>query len=94
MDRELVRSRLLHILSHKEFASLQIDVSRITDETSLLNDVGLDSLQLLELVVAIENAFCFKVNTRRLDVDIFDSFGALVTFVAEHEAACAGAAHA
>ncbi len=94
MKLELVRTGLLNILSSTEFGSLQIDVSQINDDTSLVNDIGLDSLQLLELVVAIENTFSIKINTKRLDIDIFDRFGALVEFVSENGATYAGKASA
>jgi acyl carrier protein len=81
VNREQVRTHLLEILTSKKFGSLQVDVSELTEETSLLNDITLDSLQLLEFIVAIENAFQFKVNTRRLSVDIFDRFGSVIDFV-------------
>jgi acyl carrier protein len=81
VNREQVRTRLLEILTSKKFGSLQVDVSELTEETSLLNDITLDSLQLLEFIVAIENAFQFKVNTRRLSADVFDRFGSVIDFV-------------
>lgn len=81
MDREEITRRLTGILTSKEFGSLQLDVSSLTEETSLLNDVALDSLQLLELVVAIEKSFGFRANTKRLNIDIFDRFGRVVDFV-------------
>lgn len=81
MDREEIIRRLTAILTSKEFGSLQLDVSSLTEETSLLNDVALDSLQLLELVVAIEKAFGFTANTKRLNIDMFDRFGRIVDFV-------------
>ena len=61
-----------------------MDVSELTEETSLLNDVTLDSLQLLEFIVAMENRFQFKINTNKLNVEIFDRFGSVIDFVLEH----------
>ena len=81
MDREEIVRRLTGILTSKEFGSLQLDVSSLTEETSLLNEAALDSLQLLELVVAIEKSFGFKANTKRLNIDMFDRFGRIVDFV-------------
>lgn len=83
MQLEQIRENLLDILASEDFGSLQIDVSAIDNETSLLNDIALDSIQLLELVVAIENRFGFSINTRRLSIDIFDRFSDLVDFVDE-----------
>lgn len=81
MTREQITRRLIGILTSKEFGSLQLDVSSLTEETSLLNDVTLDSLQLLEFVVAIEKSFGFTANTKRLNIDMFDRFGRIVDFV-------------
>jgi acyl carrier protein len=99
MEREDITRRLIEILTSKEFGSLQVDVSALNEDTSLINDIALDSLQLLELVVAVEHAFKFKANTKRLSLDIFDRFGLLVDFVEANvntaaPAAVSGALHA
>jgi acyl carrier protein len=83
MNRDHIRSTLLEILSSNQFGSLQIDVSQITDSTSLLNDVPLDSLQLLEFIVAIENTFGFSANMKRMNIDMFDRFERVLDFVEE-----------
>jgi acyl carrier protein len=83
MNRDEIRSRLLEILSSGQFASLQVDVSRLTDASSLLNDIPLDSLQLLEFIVAMEKTFGFAANTKRLNIDIFDRFARVIDFVEE-----------
>ena len=84
MNRDTVRARLISILTSKDFGSLQVDVSDLSDETSLINEIALDSLQLLEFIVAIENSFSFKIKTNRLNVDIFDRFGDVIDFVQEN----------
>lgn len=81
MTRQQIKLRLMEILTSPEFGSLQIDVSQLRDDTSLINDIALDSLQLLELIVAMEQAFEFRANTKRLNVDIFDRFERVVDFV-------------
>jgi acyl carrier protein len=84
MERQTVRTNLIEILRSPQFNSLQVDVSELTEETSLLNEITLDSLQLLEFIVAIENRFQFKINTKKLNVEIFDRFGAVIDFVLEY----------
>jgi acyl carrier protein len=84
MNRDQIRSTLLDILSSSQFGSLQVDISQITDGTSLLNDIPLDSLQLLELIVAMEKTFGFAANTKRLNIDMFDRFERVIDFVEEH----------
>jgi acyl carrier protein len=82
MNRQHIAERLLDILTADAFTSLAIDRSSVTDETSLLNDLGLDSLQLLDFVVAIEHAFNFRISSQALDLEMFDRFGRVVDFVA------------
>jgi acyl carrier protein len=81
MEREQIRERLIEILESPQFASLQVDGAKLTDETSLLNDVIVDSLQLLEFIVAIERAFGFKASSARLEIEVFDQFGRVIDFV-------------
>jgi acyl carrier protein len=82
MTPQVITERLLDILTADTFASLAISRSSVTDETSLLNDLGLDSLQLLDFVVAIEHAFEFRISAQALDLEMFDRFGRVVDFVA------------
>lgn len=81
VDRRQIRDRLVGILQSGDFNTLQLDLSNLSEETSLLNDVFLDSIQLLEFIVAIENAFGFAVNVNTLHIDIFDRFGRVIDFV-------------
>ena len=81
LDRDAIREKLKAILTSSEFSSLQIDVSALADDASLLNDIALDSLQLLEFVVAMERTFGFKLDAKRLSVDIFDRFDRVIDLV-------------
>jgi acyl carrier protein len=81
MDRQTIKQRIIDILSSKETMSLQVDVSEIHDETSLINDVALDSMQILELIVCLEEEFQFAIDTENLEIDTFDRFSDLVEFV-------------
>jgi acyl carrier protein len=82
MDREQIRHGLIDILRSGDQMSLQIDVSDITDESSLINDIALDSIQILEFIIAIENRFGFAIDTEEIDLDVFDRFSELVDYVA------------
>jgi len=82
MLQEDIKNQILDVLSSKNLMSLQIDTSRISDDTSLLIDVGLDSIQILELIVGIERKFNFNICADDLDLEIFDNFRKLVNFVA------------
>lgn len=81
MNNQEIKQEILNILASKEFMSLQVDVKEINDSTSLINDLALDSIQILELIVAIENKFNFGINTDEINIDIFDRFSDLIEYV-------------
>ncbi len=81
MTREEVKQKILGILTSDEQMSLQIRVEEITDDTSLLTDARLDSIQILELTVALEQSFGFTMSSEELSLTLFDRFGALVDHV-------------
>src|SRR5690349_10011980 len=74
LDRDAIRDKLKAILTSPDFSSLQVDVSELTD-------VALDSMQLIEFMVAMERTFGFKLDTLRLSVDIFDRFERVIDLV-------------
>ena len=57
MQREDVLSELKEIL---KLIKPSMDLSKVTEESQLVRDVGLDSLTILLLSLAIENKFGFK----------------------------------
>jgi acyl carrier protein len=81
MDRAEIRQRLLDILTSPKFHALAVDVSKVSGETSLLNEIIIDSLQLLDFIVEMEKAFGFKATAKHLNLDIFDRFDHVVDFV-------------
>jgi acyl carrier protein len=81
MDREQIKERLIGILQSSELGARAGDLSELTEDTSLLDELIVDSLQLLEFIVAMENAFGFKVTSDHLSIDMFDHFGRVIDFV-------------
>ena len=57
MQRENFLSELKEIL---KLIKPSMDLSKVTEESQLVRDVGLDSLTILLLSLAIENKFGFK----------------------------------
>ncbi len=52
-----IRQQVIEILT-EEF---ELDPARLTPEATLYDDLGLDSLDAVDLVVAMEKAFSFKL---------------------------------
>ena len=57
MQREDILTELKEIL---KLIKPSMDLSKVTEESQLVRDVGLDSLTILLLSLAIENKFGFK----------------------------------
>ncbi len=81
MERRVIADRLKKILKANQFIALKNQIDNITEETSLVNDLALDSIQILELVVQIEKEFSFSCESDELNLDMFDEFGKLIDFI-------------
>ena len=63
---------------------LRVDSGEITPETSIMEDLGADSLDIVELLMAIEDDFDIKVPDE--DVPNLKTVGNIVDYVESHKA--------
>jgi len=75
-----VKACLLSVLGSNLSAEL------IVDDTNLF-DVGVDSMNMTELLLQLEQPFGFTLAPEDLSADLFMRFGNLVSFVASHVSA-------
>lgn len=61
---------------------LGVDDEDVTLESSFENDLGADSLDLVEILMAIEEEFGFEVSEE--DVDGIDTVGKAVDYIKTH----------
>lgn len=64
---------------------LGVDLGEITGDASILDDLGADSLDVVELVMAIEEAFDIEVPDE--DVEAMRTIGDMERYVMQHAAA-------
>ena len=87
MDIEQLRSRIKHLIVE----SLQIeglDPEDIGDDQTIFGEgLGLDSVDALELVLALETEFGIKVESDEMRRESFASVNALADFITERVAA-------
>lgn len=81
MEREDILLKLKEILSGDEGLVLEEVISDMTEETSLIEDFVMDSLQILNFIVLIENKFNFVCSENELNLDMFDRVGDLIDFI-------------
>ncbi|WHX50778.1 acyl carrier protein [Paenibacillus woosongensis] len=65
----------------KIIQDLCFQTQEINENTSLLTDLGFDSLQILRLLVEIENEYKFKISYDSIDYEIFNKYGELEAYV-------------
>ena len=63
--------------------NLNIDINTITEEASFKEDLGVDSLDLFELVMALEEEFGVEIPTD--DLETLTTVGAVAKYVEEHQ---------
>ena len=74
------RDRLVNILTSPAHMSLQLSAADIDDETSLIDDLGLDSIQTLEFSTAIEEEFKIDI-AESIERSTLERFANLVALV-------------
>ena len=58
-----VRERIVNLVSDK----LGVDKLEVTDEKNFVNDLGADSLDMVEIIMGIEEEFGLKVKDEEVD---------------------------
>lgn len=60
----------------------EIDIQAVGDDDRLIEDLNLDSLQLLGLISELEREFNFMLDDEDLDLNTFNSIATVADFVA------------
>jgi acyl carrier protein len=56
--------------------------TRVTGSSHLVNDVGLDSLQLIDLILLVEEEFAVEVDFDSFQIDHLSSLDHFTTYIA------------
>lgn len=67
----------------KDEIMVQVSKKEITDNASLVKDIGLDSIQILELIIALENEFNIRIDDEDLNYEIFSCVKSLTDYIAK-----------
>ena len=80
MDLATIAAKLKEIIV--EVKNGEVAVDSITDSTNLRTEVGIDSLQLINFILSVEDVFEIELDFDSFDLDHLDHFGSLSQFVA------------
>ncbi|MDO9100622.1 MAG: acyl carrier protein [Caldisericota bacterium] len=80
MTREEVRAKVIEITKEK----LGVDDSKISDEAQYVKDLGADSLGLVDITMALEDAFGTSIPDE--DIEKIASIQQTVDYILAHQA--------
>ena len=78
MDEKEIREKVVSVVKDK----LGVDESAIVDSASYVNDLGADSLALVDIAMALEDEFGVKIPDE--DINKITTVGATVSYIKEH----------
>lgn len=78
LDKSEVTDRVLNVVKNFQ----KVDPSKVTPEAHFQNDLGLDSLDTVEIVMALEEEFRFEIPDN--EADKISSINMAVDFIASH----------
>ncbi|MDN5214986.1 phosphopantetheine-binding protein [Fulvivirgaceae bacterium BMA12] len=76
-----MKHTLAEILS--DVLSREVSPDALNEQSDLMTDLGLNSLDLLQFIVKIEEAFDIEINIESLDLKYFNKLELLQSFILE-----------
>lgn len=70
----------------RKYSKVKIENEFLSNDVSLDNDLGIDSIMLLQLVVDIEDEFSISISDDELDAEVIGTFGGLLSLINEKTA--------
>ncbi len=78
MDEKEIREKVVEIVKDK----LGVEDDKITDEAKYVDDLGADSLSLVDIAMALEDEFGMKIPDE--DIEKITTVGATIQYIKEH----------
>ena len=81
MEIEVIEGKLKDIIV--EIKNHEVTADSITVSSNLLTQMGIDSLQLINLILSIEDEFSLELDFDNFDLAQLENFGSLCRFIAD-----------
>lgn len=76
-----IKEKIINILT--EVTEGKTSEKKITDETNIIDEVGLDSLQMINFILMLEDNFDLEIDFDEIEYEMFLKFNSLVKFINE-----------
>ena len=73
-----IEKKLINIIKHCDDS---VDTKEINNKTDLVNDLGFDSISIIQLVVELENEFDIEINDEYLLIEYLSPFKSLIEII-------------
>ena len=84
MTEKSVQERIINIICTEIVVG--VSVEEVNNESSLINELHLDSLQTMELITQMEGEFDLELDDEDLDFQHFSTIDSLAAFVSSKQA--------
>lgn len=81
MDKSRIKNGVKDIIAKE----IGVEISEIDDNTSLIDDLEMDSIQILELIVNIEKNFDISLGNEDLSLDALENVNTIVDYIVNHK---------
>lgn len=79
MSDKSIQDRIKDLISNEVLVGVSAD--EINDDSALVEDLHLDSIQMIELITGLENEFDIILEDEDLDLEFFSTVNSLSDFV-------------
>lgn len=79
MSEKTIQDRIKGLISNEVLVGVSAD--EINDDSALVDDLHLDSIQMIELITGLENEFDIVLEDEDLDLEFFSTVNSLAEFV-------------
>jgi len=93
VEQDQFQDKLIDILYDNKAISIEVNREDFNPKISLINDLKLDSIQLLEYLLAIEFNLQISLDYEDLEIDLFDDFNKFSNYLYHKAAGQPGGAH-
>lgn len=84
MNRLEIMEKILEILNKSDYFFLHDVIQDITEESKIIEDLSMDSIQVMEFIVDIEDMFGIRFDFNKFVASDIEDVGAIISVVVKY----------